>query len=138
MGATYRITRAFWLTVRAGAEVECCGEGWVLSEGGPPLSRRRLNAKLLAIEVVRSAREGKGACDSETEEIRAMMGATYRIIRALSVVARAGEQVGGFGGWVGRRVEEVGEKGRRRWTEAFASESAIILAIPTPRPSCNY
>jgi hypothetical protein len=42
-----------------------------------------------------------------------MMGATYRIIRALSVVARAGEQVEGFGGWVGRRVEEEGEKGRR-------------------------
>jgi hypothetical protein len=36
-------------------------------EGGPPLSRRILNAKLFAIEVARSAREGEGACGRETE-----------------------------------------------------------------------
>jgi hypothetical protein len=56
----------------------CCGSGWMLSEeGGAPLSRRRLDAKLFTIEVVRSAstlveersREAEGACDRQIEEI---------------------------------------------------------------------
>jgi hypothetical protein len=46
-------------------------------EGGAPLSRRRLNAKLFTIEVVRSAltlveersREAEGACNRHIEEI---------------------------------------------------------------------
>jgi hypothetical protein len=110
--------------------------GCLFEEGGPPLSRSVLNAKLFAI-MVRSAREGGRSLRQGDREsivnwrddesnlqnhedvfVRAevwgvVMGAIHRILRTFSVVARAGEQVEGFGGWMGRGVVEVGEKGRR-------------------------